>query len=93
MKQKRLYHLTSAENRVLKEYIDDHLKMGYICPSKSPVTSPFFFIGKKDGKLHPVQDYCDLNKVTVKNATPLPLIPDLIDKRQGSCYFTKFDIR
>jgi hypothetical protein len=57
------------------------------------MASPFFFVGKKDGKLRPVQDYRDLNDITVKNATPLPLIPDLIDKLQGARYFTKFDVR
>lgn len=50
-------------------------------------------VNRKDGKqLHPVQDYRALNDITVKNATPLPLIPDLIDKLQGSRYFTKFDV-
>jgi hypothetical protein len=77
----------------LKLYIEDHLRKGYIQRSKSPVASPFFFVNKKDGKLRPVQDYRALNDITVKNATPLPLIPDLIDKLQGSRYFTKFDVR
>jgi hypothetical protein len=77
----------------LKKYIEDHLHKGYICPSKSLVASPFFFVSKKDGKLRPVQDYRTLNDIMVKNATPSPLIPDLIDKLQGSCYFTKFDVR
>jgi hypothetical protein len=77
----------------LKEYLTDHLKRGYIRPSKSPITSNFFFVGKKDGKLRPVQDYRDPNDITIKNATPLPLIPDLIDKLQGARYFTKFDVR
>jgi hypothetical protein len=57
------------------------------------MASPFFFVGKKDGKLRPVQDYRDLNNISVKNATLLPLIPDLIDKLQGARYFTKFDVR
>ena len=57
------------------------------------MASPFFFVNKKDGKLRPVQDYRALNDITVKNATPLPLIPDLIDKLQGARYFTKFDVR
>jgi hypothetical protein len=76
----------------LKKYIKDHLHKGYIHLSKSPIASPFFFVSKKDGKLHPVQDYCALNNITVKNVTPLPLIPDLIDKFQGFCYFTKFNV-
>jgi hypothetical protein len=57
------------------------------------MASPFFFVNKKDGKLRPVQDYRALNNVTIKNAAPLPLIPELIDKLHGARYFTKLDIR
>ena len=35
----------------------DQLKKGYIRPSKSPQTSPVFFMPKKDGKKRMVQDY------------------------------------
>src|SRR6266404_2281345 len=56
------------------------------------MASPFFFVDKKDGKLRPVQDYRRLNDITVKNAAPLPLIPDLIDKLHNARYFTKLDI-
>jgi hypothetical protein len=93
MKKCGIYCLTPTEMDALKKYIEDHLRKGYIRPSKSPVASPFFFVNKKDGKLRPIQDYRALNNITVKNATLLPLIPDLIDKLQGSCYFTKFDVR
>jgi hypothetical protein len=57
------------------------------------MASPFFFVDKKDGKLRPVQDYRALNDITIKNAAPLPLIPELIDKLLGAIYFTKLDIR
>jgi hypothetical protein len=57
------------------------------------MASPFCFVNKKDGKLRPVQDYRALNNVTIKNAAPLPLIPELIDKLHGARYFTKLDIR
>jgi hypothetical protein len=91
-KSRHIYSLTPAETQSLQGYLMDHLRCGYIRPSKSPIASPFFFVGKKDGKLRPVQDYRDLNNITIKNATPLPLIPNLIDKLQGAQYFTKFDI-
>ena len=48
---------------------------------------------KKDGKLHPVQDYRYLNNHTIKNAYPLPLVSDLIDNLQHFSHFTKFNIR
>ena len=60
---------------------------------KNPMASPFFFVDKKDKKLQPTQDYHYLNKWTIKNAYPLSLISDIIDKLQGSQYFTKLDIQ
>src|SRR5712671_3959189 len=78
--------------KALKEFLDEHLKWGTIHRSAAPVASPFFFIQKKGGSLRPVQDYQVLNEVMVKDAYPLPLIPDLIDKLQTAHYFTKFDI-
>src|SRR5271170_3359983 len=57
------------------------------------MASPFFFVNKKDGKLRPCQDYRYLNDWTIKNAYPLPLISDIMDKLQGAKYFTKLDVR
>jgi len=45
------------EGEALTNFLNEQLVKGYIHPSKSPYTSPFFFIKKKDGKLRPVQDY------------------------------------
>jgi len=51
-----------------------------------------FFIKKKDGLLHLVQDCCALNAITVKNRYPLPLISELVSQLCGARYFTKLDI-
>jgi Reverse transcriptase (RNA-dependent DNA polymerase) len=69
------------------------MKRGTIRPSKSPYKLRFFYIKKKDGKLRPVQDYRPINKWTIRNAYPLPLIPELIDRLSGCSLYTKFDIR
>ena len=60
---------------------------------KSPQATPFFFVKKKGaGKLCPCQDYWYFNSHTIKNAYPLPLISNLIDKLRGSLIFTKFNV-
>ncbi|GJZ63216.1 putative reverse transcriptase domain-containing protein [Tanacetum coccineum] len=38
-------------------------------------------------------DYRELNKLTIKNRYPLPMIDDLFDHLQGSQYFSKIDMR
>jgi len=57
------------------------------------MAAPVFFIKKKDGSLHLVQDYRALNAVTVKNKYPLPLISELVSQLRGAQYFTKLDVR
>ncbi|GJT62251.1 reverse transcriptase domain-containing protein [Tanacetum coccineum] len=65
----------------------------FIRPSHSPWGAPVLFVKKKDGSLHMCIDYKELNKLTVKNRYPLPRIDDLCDHLQGSCYFSKIDLR
>ena len=89
----KTYNLTPQEQIELDKFLKENLDKGYIRPSQSPMASPFFFVDKKDGKLRPCQDYRYLNEHTVKNAYPLPLITELLDKLKGARYFTKLDVR
>jgi hypothetical protein len=89
----KVYLMSHSEQTKLDAYIDEHLLTGHIRPSKSPMASLCFFIKKKDGKLHFVQDYHKLNAMTVKNQYPLPLIPELVEKLRGAKYFTKLNVR
>jgi len=59
---------------------------------KSSIAAPVFFIKKKNGLLHLVQDYRALNTVTVKNRYSLPLISELVSQLHGARYFTKLDV-
>jgi len=89
----KTYNLTPEETKELDSFLEEQLAKGYIRPSKSLMASPFFFVSKKDGKLRPCQDYRYLNEWTIKNAYPLPLISELLDKLKGAKLFTKFDVR
>ena len=66
----RVYPLSRNEKEKVQKFINEHLKKGYIRPSKLPQTSPVFFVGKKDRGKHMVMDYRRLNKQTVKNNYP-----------------------
>lgn len=89
----KIYPLSPKEQLAMDEFLEENLRKGYIRPSKSPMASPFFFVSKKDGTLRPCQDYRYLNEGTVKNAYPLPLIGELVDRLKGATVFSKFDLR
>jgi transposase InsO family protein len=67
-------------------------KQGSIRPSSSPWASPMVFVRKKNGKTRPCIDYRLLNKVTQKDAYPLPRTQDCIDALSGSVMFSTMDI-
>ncbi|GJY38432.1 putative reverse transcriptase domain-containing protein [Tanacetum coccineum] len=66
---------------------------GFIRPSHSPWGAPVLFVKKKDGSFRMCIDYRKLNKLTIKNRYPLLRIDDLFDQLQGTCYFSKIDLR
>ena len=78
---------------MLREYLKENLKKGYIRESTSPARYLILFILKKDGKLQLYVNYRQLNAITVKNRYALPLISELQDRFQGARYFTKLDVR
>ena len=88
----KIYPLAPKEQEALKEFLREHQEKKYIEPSKSPYTSPFFFVKKKDRKLQPVQDYRQLNEWTIPNNYPLPLIRDIIPHLAGKKHLTLVDV-
>ena len=89
----RVYPLSPKEKEEQREFLSQNLCLNRIHCSKSPYASRFFLIRKKDGKFQPVQDYRNLNKWTIPNKYPLPLISELIYDLAEKCLFSKFDIR
>jgi len=88
----KVYPLSRNKREEVQKFIEEHLKKGYIRPSKSQQTSPVFFVGKKDGGKRMVTDYQKLNKQMVKNNYPLPLIMELVDAMGNKRVFTKMDL-
>jgi len=54
----KVYPLAHNEQEKLDQFILENLQTGCICPSKSLMDSPVFFIKKKDSSLHIIQLLC-----------------------------------
>src|SRR6266481_1471900 len=89
----RTFPLSPAEQKELDDFLWENLVNGHIHPSKSPMGAPVFFIKKKDGSLHLMQDYRKLNEIMVKNSYPLPLVSDVLTHLCDAEFFTVLDLR
>ena len=87
------YKMAPLELEELRRQLKELLDVGFIQPSKAPYGMPVLFQKKHDGSLRMCIDYQALNKVTVKNKCPIPLIADLFDHLGRARYFTKLDLR
>jgi transposase InsO family protein len=90
----KIYSLSLKEESILKSWIEENLKKGFIRPSKSPAAAPIFFVPKKDSdELRPCIDYRELNNNSVRDGHPLPLISDVFSKFSSATIFTKLDLK
>ncbi|KAL0150889.1 hypothetical protein M9458_053808, partial [Cirrhinus mrigala] len=89
----RIHSLSIPECQAMEEYIAEAQSQGFIQPSTLPATSSFFFVGKKDGGLHPCIDYRQLNSQIKKQPYPLLLVPATLEELRGARVFTKLDLR
>ena len=87
------YRMAPKELAELRRQLNELLEAGLIQPSKAPYGAPVLFQKKQDGSLRMCVDYRALNKVTVKNKYPVPLVQDLMDRLSKASWFTKLDLR
>ncbi len=89
----RTFPLSPTEQKELDEFLRENLANGCIHLLKSPIRAPVFFVKKKEGSLHLVQDYWKLNKITIKNSYPLPLVSDMLTRLHDVEWCTTLDLR
>ncbi|KAL0462685.1 UNVERIFIED_CONTAM: Retrovirus-related Pol polyprotein from transposon.6 [Sesamum latifolium] len=87
------YKMSQPELVELRKQLKDMLESDIIKPAKSPYGAPVLFQKKADGSLRMCCDYRALNKITVKNKYPIPLVADCFDRLSQANYFTKIDLR
>ena len=84
--------IPQAYQQEMKSQIGEMLTKGVIQVSSSPWLAPPVLVQKKVGSIQFCIDYRNLNKVTQKDAYPLPLPDQVQDKLCGMKYFTKLDL-
>ncbi|GKE70129.1 putative reverse transcriptase domain-containing protein [Tanacetum coccineum] len=87
------YRLAPAKMQELSTQLQELSDRGFIRPSSSPWGAPVLFVKNKDGYFRMCIDYCELNKLTVKNRYLLLRIDDLFDQLQGSRVYSKIDLK
>ena len=88
----KLRRMSPAELKGLEEQLEMLLSNGWIRPSSSPFGSAVIMIKKKDGSYRACIDYRAVNKLTKKNAWPIPRIDDMMDQLQGATIFSSLDL-
>ena len=90
--RQQAYRMGPERKKKMKEEVEYLLRHGLARPSKSPWASPCILVPKEDGSSRFCTDYRKVNKVTIKDSYPLPLIEDLIDSVGQAKFVTKIDL-
>lgn len=85
------HRINHSQREELWRQLQILIEIGFIRESTSPWAAPIVLVRKKDGSWRLCIDHRELNKVTKKDATPLPRIDDVYDQLAGSQYFTTLD--
>ncbi|XP_037805707.1 uncharacterized protein LOC119599868 [Lucilia sericata] len=85
--------LSVRDRDEVQKITSDLLNRNIIRPSSSPHASAIVLTKKKSGETRMCVDYSALNKKTIRDNFPLPLIEDCIEYVGGKKWFTLLDLK
>ena len=76
----------------VRKCLNNWLKQGIICPSKSPYTSQVVIVRNKTGEIRLCVNFRKLNAISVHNSFPLPHVEEALQAVQAAVWFSSFDL-
>jgi hypothetical protein len=87
-----LYHHPFSQKNEIEIMVQELLNASIIFPSTSPYSSHVVMVLKKERSWRMCPNFRALNKLTIKDKFPIPVIDDLLDELSGAQFFTKLDL-